>query len=213
MQVCFPVSVRLAQRGVTDDGLDLARNTSADATEQRGWEGEVKRGGHTECVWVCCLVVRGTRARFIWDCGDAVDAPMCARARARWCVCMCARTCAIACMHACTWCRAIGRVVKVGDVIGLQANVVVAHPSHVPACLSAFLMPLNVTAACYLCAIPVCLNHPERIEEMRRTLRSGSSGDQVDELRMLELLGEGAFGKVYKGECIVEGTFLRGLSC
>jgi hypothetical protein len=43
------------------------------------------------------------------------------------------------------------------------------------------------------------LRRPARIEDMRRAIGVSSSAGSPDELRLEELLGEGSFGKVYKG--------------
>jgi len=40
----------------------------------------------------------------------------------------------------------------------------------------------------------------ERIEDMRRAIGAGAGSYSSDELRLIDLLGEGGFGKVYRGE-------------
>lgn len=48
---------------------------------------------------------------------------------------------------------------------------------------------------------------PARIEDMRRDIgvTSGSSG--VDELQLIELMDEGTYGKVFKGEWCYRGDW------
>jgi len=40
--------------------------------------------------------------------------------------------------------------------------------------------------------------HPERIEDLRRNIGAASASSSADELELLELLGEGSYGKVFR---------------
>lgn len=59
-------------------------------------------------------------------------------------------------------------------------------------CLLFALAPFPAPSLCFL--------PPARIEEMRRSIGATPSASSPDDLQLTEVLGEGTFGKVYKGE-------------
>lgn len=53
-----------------------------------------------------------------------------------------------------------------------------------------------------LCTCVVCTCVADRIENMRREIGVASFTSGVDQVQLHDLLGEGTYGKVFKGECV-----------
>ena len=58
-------------------------------------------------------------------------------------------------------------------------------------------------------ALPCPHAHSGRIEALKREIGSTArrnAGNEPDDIQIIDILGEGSYGKVYKGECVLQCT-------
>jgi hypothetical protein len=66
--------------------------------------------------------------------------------------------------------------------------------------LDAAAAAADAVALLLLCAMPPAAPS-DRIEAARREMHQRTAGGRLEDISLEELLGEGTFGKVYKGGC------------